>query len=72
MNYNVARSMMTKYESIKAINFTSEYVRPRGGLSELVDALAKSVKRFGVRMYAKEAVSSINRDGEPNTFVVRL
>ena len=71
MNYNIARSTMTRYESNNGMKFTSEYVRPRGGLSEIVDALAKSVKRFGVRMYAKEAVSSINRDGEPNTFVVR-
>ena len=68
----MARSMLARYESKNGMKFTSKYVRPRGGLSELVDALAKSVKRFGVRMYAKEAVSSINRDGEPNTFVVRL
>ncbi|XP_073252128.1 amine oxidase [flavin-containing] B-like [Porites lutea] len=71
MNYNMERSTLTIYDIKNGIKSTSEYVRPRGGLSEIVDALAKSVKRFGVRMYAKEAVSSINRDGEPNTFVVR-
>ena len=65
------RNTLTIYEIKNGMKSTSEYVRPRGGLSEIVDALAKSVKRFGVRMYQKEAVSSINRDGEPNTFVVR-
>ena len=71
MNHNMERNTLTIYEIKNGTKSTSEYVRPRGGLSEIVDALAKSVKRFGVRMYQKEAVSSINRDGEPNTFVVR-
>lgn len=48
MNYNMTRSTLTRYESNNAMNFTSEYVRPRGGLSEIVDALAKSVKRLGL------------------------
>ena len=58
MNHNMERNTLTIYEIKNGTKSTSEYVRPRGGLSEIVDALAKSVKRFAVRMYAKEAVSS--------------
>ncbi|KAJ7330582.1 hypothetical protein OS493_022195 [Desmophyllum pertusum] len=62
-------STLFRYEMNKASSdFSHEYVWPAGGLSDIANAVERSAKRFGVKMYAKEKVKTLNR--KDNMFVV--
>ena len=49
---------------------TDEYLKPKGGISEISNALETSAKRFGVKMYARERVQALNRIEKGNMFAV--
>ena len=60
---------LSAYELSEASsNDSHDYYRPPGGLSDIVSALERSAKRFGVKMYAMEKVKAIHRKG--NIFAV--
>ncbi|XP_078353224.1 putative flavin-containing monoamine oxidase AofH isoform X1 [Oculina patagonica] len=57
-------STLSRYERNEAYSYFSyDYLRPPGGISDIIRALEKSAKHFGVQMYAREAVKSIDRKG---------
>ena len=57
-------STLYRYERNEAFsNFSYDYYRPPGGLSDIVSALERSAKRLGVKMYARETVKAIHRKG---------
>ncbi|KAJ7385885.1 hypothetical protein OS493_013921 [Desmophyllum pertusum] len=62
-------STLDRYESNKAFSYFHDYVRPAGGLSDIANAVERSAKRFGVKMYAKEKVKALKR--KENMFVVQ-
>ena len=63
-------STLFRYEMNKADSYFSyDYVRPAGGLSDIANAVERSAKRFGVKMYAKEKVKALNR--KDNMFAVQ-
>ena len=51
------------------INFSRDYFLPPGGVSDITNALERSAKRFGVKMYANEKVKAIDKKG--NLFAVQ-
>ena len=58
-------STLFRYEINEAFsNFSYDYFRPPGGLSDIVSALERSAKRLGVKMYAREKVKAIHRKGD--------
>ena len=63
-------STLFKYEEMNSFDhlFSGNYVRPAGGLSDIASALKRSAKRFGVKVYAREKVKTLNR--KDNMFVV--
>ncbi|XP_020627218.1 uncharacterized protein LOC110064504 [Orbicella faveolata] len=62
-------STLFRYELNEASSNSSyDYYRPPGGLSDIVNALERSAKRLGVKMYAKEKVKAIYR--KENIFTV--
>ena len=74
INYAKQKSTLFAYEHKKTMsqmNFTDEYLRPRGGISEICNALETSAKQFGVKMYAKERVQALNRIKKGNMFAVQ-
>ena len=57
-------STLFRYELNEASrNDSYDYYRPHGGLSDIVNALERSAKRLGVKMYAREKVKAIHRKG---------
>lgn len=69
VDYNMEQSTLFTYEHDQAQKyFSSDYLRPIGGLSDITTALEKSAKRFGVKMYLSEKVKALNRKG--NAFTV--
>ena len=68
-NYGGEDSTFSAYELLTASNnYSYDYYRPPGGLSDIVSALERSAKRLGVKMYASEKVKAIHRKG--NIFTV--
>ena len=68
-NYGKEMSFLGVYERSEATrNDSYDYYRPPGGLSDIVSALERSAKRFGVNMSAREKVKAIHRKG--NMFTV--
>ena len=62
-------STLSVYElSETSSNESYDYYQPSGGLSDIVSALERSAKRFGVKMYTMEKVKAIHRKG--NIFAV--
>ena len=62
-------STFSVYERNEAFSDLSyDFLRPPGGLSDIVSALERSAKRLGVKMYAREKVKTIHRTG--NNFAV--
>ena len=62
-------STLFRYEHEEASsNESYDYYRPPGGLSAIVNAMERSAKRLGGKMYAREKVKAIQRKG--NIFVV--
>ena len=60
---------LSAYELSEASsNDSHDYYRPPGGLSDIVSALERSAKRFGVNMSAREKGKAIHRKG--NMFTV--
>ena len=63
-------STLFRYEKNKAYsNFSYDYFHPPGGMSDITNALERSAKHFGVKMYANEKVNVIDRKG--NLFAVQ-
>ncbi|KAJ7330580.1 hypothetical protein OS493_022193 [Desmophyllum pertusum] len=64
-------STLFTYEKMNSFDnlFSGNYVRPAGGLSDIANAVERSAKRFGVKMYAKEKVKALKR--KENMFVVQ-
>ena len=63
-------STFSVYERNEAFSDLSyDFLRPLGGLSDIVSALERSAKRLGVKMYAREKVIAIYRKG--NIFAVK-
>ena len=63
-------STLFRYEKNKAISYFSyDYFQPPGGISDITNALERSAKHFGVKMYAKEKVKAIDR--KENLFAVQ-
>ena len=63
-------STFSVYERNEAFSDLSyDFLRPPGGLSDIVSALERSAKRLGVKMYAREKVKAIYRKG--NIFAVK-
>lgn len=64
VDYNMEESTLFTYEHNQANKyFSSDYVRPIGGLSDITTALEKSAKRLGVKMYLNEKIKALNRKG---------
>ena len=62
-------STFSVYERNEAFsNLSYDFLRPPGGLSDIVSALERSAKRLGVKMYAREKVKAIHR--KENMFAV--
>ena len=58
-------STLFEYEKLKSAKYFSfDFFHPPGGISDITSALELSAKHFGVKMYAKEKVKTINRKGK--------
>ena len=69
-DYNMEQSTLFTYEHLIAKKyFSTEWVRPVYGLSEITNALETSAKHIGVKMYPREKVHAFNRKG--GTFEIR-
>ena len=53
--------MSTRNEAFS--NLSYDFLRPPGGLSDIVSASERSAKRLGVKIYAREKVKAIHRKG---------
>ena len=63
-DYNMEQSTLFTYENLIANKyFSTEWVRPVYGLSEITNALETSAKHIGVKMYPREKVHALNRKG---------
>ena len=64
VDYNMEESTLFTYEHSNAAKyFSTEWLRPVYGLSEITNALETSAKRIGVKMYPREKVHALNRKG---------
>ena len=63
-DYNLQKSAMFTYERSSAIKcFSTEWLRPVYGLSEVINELETSAKHIGVKIYPSEKVHTLNRKG---------
>ena len=62
-NYGEESTLFSYELNEASSNASYDYYRPPGGLSNIVSALERSAKRLGVKMYAREKVKAIHRDG---------
>lgn len=70
VDFAMEESTLFAYERDQAKKyFSSEYLRPIGGLSDITTAVENSAKRLRVKMYMNEKVKTLNRKG--NAFIVQ-
>lgn len=63
-DYNLQKSALFTYERSSAIKyFSTEWLKPLYGLSEVINALETSAKHIGLKMYPREEVHALNRKG---------